>query len=166
MYDVVRSIEQIFRKAFSGEVFNWYFLDDHIKRHYSRDKFARNQILFMTGLAICIACLGLLGMMANQVTIKTKKLGMGKLLGAQLHQLGSVLLKSTLYHVALAVGIALPVAHFLVKAHLNNFIERITLQWWHYAIPIVILFSDFFLTIASTLLRAVKTNPADSLRYE
>ena len=120
----------------------------------------------MTALAIGIACLGLLGMMASQVTIKTKELGIRKVLGAQLHQLGSVLLKSSLYHVALAVGIALPVAHFLVKAHLNNFIERITLQWWHYAIPIVILLLILFMTIASTLLRAVRINPVDSLRYE
>ena len=154
--EVVHSIEQSFHGTFPGEVFNWYFLDQHINRHYSRDKFARNQILLMTGLAICIACLGLLGMMANQVTIKTKELGIRKVLGAQMHQLGSVLLKSTLYHVALAISIALPVSHFLVREHLSNFIERISLQWWHYAIPVFILLVILLTTIASTLLERLQ----------
>ena len=159
-------VEQSFKASFPEHVFHWYSLDEHINRHYTRDKHIRNQIMLIAGLAVAIACFGLLGMMANQVTLKTKEIGIRKILGASLQELGSVLLRSTVYHLTLAVLIALPIAHYLIQEHLGNFMQRITLHWWHFAIPVVILWFILSITITTMLLKAVKTNPVDSLRYE
>ena len=62
-------------ETFPGNFFNWYFLDDHINRHYQQQRVVRNQISFFTFLTIGVACLGLLGMIANKVADKTKEIG-------------------------------------------------------------------------------------------
>ena len=44
--------------------------------------------------------------------------------------------------------------------------ERIVLHWWHFAIPVALLLVIMFASIFSVLLKAARTNPVDSLRYE
>ena len=71
---VMQAAEQAYQEIFPGNVFRWYFLDDHVNRHYTSEKIWRNQIVLFTCLAIGIACLGMLGMISNKASEKTKQL--------------------------------------------------------------------------------------------
>lgn len=159
-------VEKMYKHIFPDQIFHWYLLDDHMNRHYEAENIARNQILLFTCIAIGIACLGLLGMISNKVLQKTKEIGIRKVLGAELHHIARILLNTTIKQVGVATAIGIPVALLLTEQYLSKFAERITLQWWHFVFPIVILTGILLSSIAAVLWKATRTNPVDSLRYE
>lgn len=167
--DVARNMASIGREyaaMFPGNPFNWSFLDDRINNQYQSEKILRNQLLFFTTLAIGIACLGLLGMISNKALQKTKEIGIRKVLGARLHQIASMLLKTTVKQITLAAALGIPAAYFLNEEYLQKFSERIELQWWHYALPVGLLILIMLATVAVVVWRAAKSNPVEALKYE
>ena len=159
-------VKKLFNQHFPGALFTWAFLDDKLNEIYAQEKIARNQVVLFTVLAIIIACLGLLGMITNRVTEKVKEIGIRKILGAQLHQIAQILLNTTVKQVIVATVIGIPVAYYLTQQYLEKFSERVGLQWWHFALPVVILVAILLGTIMTVLWQAVKTNPVEALKYE
>ena len=162
----IQKVEQLYGSLFSGDVFNWNFLDQQIGRFYQNEKITRNQITFFTTLAIGIACLGLLGIIRNKATERIKEIGIRKVLGAEFGHLSFILLATTLRQVALAVLIGIPVATYLTQQYLEKFSERIAIQWWQYVLPVLILLIIMLASVASTLINVNRVNPVDSLRQE
>jgi putative ABC transport system permease protein len=162
----MHAIEKLYKQAFPDEIFKWYLLNDKIEQQYHMEMTAKNQIMFFTILAVGIACLGLLGMISNKVVEKTKEIGIRKVLGAQIHQIGYILLNTTIKQISLSTIIGLPIAYYFTQQYLEKFSERIELQWWHYTIPVLILIVIMFASIVSVLIKAARTNPVKSLRYE
>ena len=148
------------------EPITWSFLDEKIRMQYADDQATKNQLLFFSILAVGITCLGLFGMISNKALEKTKEIGIRKVLGAQIHHIAQLLLNTTTVQILVANIVGIPVAYFLVKEYLEKFSEHVDLQWWHYALPVCMLIIIMFLTITSILLKAARTNPTESLRYE
>ena len=147
---------------FPSSFFNWYYLDDHVNQYYTGEKIFLRQILLFTGIAIGIACLGLLGMISNKVLESTKEIGIRKVLGATLHQIAGLLLKTTVRQITIATLVGIPIAYYLVQEYLQKFSERITLRWWHYLLPVFIFLVIMLATITTILINAAKANPVDS----
>ena len=97
---------------------------------------------------------------------ETDRTSIRKVLGAQLYSITGVLLHATVKQIAIATLISIPVAQYLTKQYLEKYSERITLQWWHFALPVFILALIMFATIASLLWKAATNNPVDALRTE
>jgi putative ABC transport system permease protein len=133
---------------------------------YNQEKTARNQLILFTGLAIFIACLGLLGMITDKVVEKNKEIGIRKVLGAELRHIAQILLGNTTGQIAIASAIGVPIAFYLIQQYLMKFTERIELRWWHYVSPIALLVIILLATVASALWKAAKSNPVDALKYE
>jgi len=163
---LVGNIGDLVNKQFPGNSFTWYFLDDHINRVYGYEKIARNQIVLFTGLAILIACMGLLGMISYKAMEKTKEIGIRKALGAKSIHIAKLLLNTTITHLAISVLIGAPIASYLIQRYFEKFAEHVELKWWHYSVPVFILIGIMFATIASVLWKSSRTNPVESLRYE
>ena len=163
---VVETIKNKFENIYPGKLFHWYFLDAHMNAHYQRDRIARNQITLFTSIAIGIACLGLLGVIANKAVSKTKEIGIRKVLRAQLHQIGQILLYPTLRQIIVAVVIGTPLAYLLTEFYLQNFSERVAIQFWHFVIPILLLILIMLSSVAWVVLRASRRNPVQALKYE
>ena len=162
----IAAIKTLFEEQFPGNAFTWYFLDEHANQVYVHEKTARNQIVLFTALAIFIACLGLLGMISNKAVEKTKEIGIRKVMGAVLHQIAQILLSTTVKQIIIATVIGIPVAYYLTQQYLQKYSERIVLQWWNFALPVLILVVIMFATIASVLWKAARSNPVDALKYE
>ncbi len=156
----------LFSKTFSGNVFNWYFLDAHINRAYDNDQIARNQIALFTCIAIGLSCLGLLGMMTTIAEEKVKEIGIRKVLGAGARQIAERLIRSVFLPVIPAIAIAIPVAYYLANQFLDRYLEKVTLHWWHFVAPVLILLILLFGTIASLLSKAANSNPVEALKHE
>jgi putative ABC transport system permease protein len=164
--EFIRKAAKVYAESFPGNAFVWYFIDDHITRHYKQQKILRNQISFFTLLAIGVACLGLVGMVANRVADKTKEISIRKILGAHYVHIASILLDSTAKQIMIAVLLGIPIAWKLSREFLTRYSERIDLQWWHYGIPVLVLLGILMATVASLLWKAARNNPVDALKSE
>ncbi len=159
-------VEGAFNKIFPGSIFNWHFLGDYANRAYHREEIIRNQIVLFTGLAILISCLGLLGMITNKAEEKIKEIGIRKVLGASIRQLSYVLLNSTSRQILAAVVLSLPIAYYLGQNYLQRYTDQISMQWWHFVSPVIMLMLIMLATVAVVLYKAAKANPVEALKYE
>lgn len=163
---VMEAVASHYASAFPGDVFSWSFLDMQIARFYEQERITRNQITFFTLLAILIASMGLLGVMRNQAADRVKEMGIRKVLGAEFYHLSAILLSGAARHTLIAVVAGIPLAIYLTQQYLEKFSDRVSLGWWHYAIPVIALALIMVGTVAGTLVKVARANPVDSLRAE
>ncbi|HEX6891575.1 MAG TPA: FtsX-like permease family protein, partial [Chryseolinea sp.] len=166
LQDFITNTGKLYADMFPGNVFNWYFLDQHVNRHYQQQQIIRNQVSFFTFLAVAVACLGLLGMITNRVADKLKEISIRRILGARHFHITAVLLDTTFKQIVIAMAIGLPIAWKLAHEYLERYTERIDLHWWHFSLPLAILLAIMFATIASVLWNASRNNPVEALKHE
>lgn len=146
--------------------FEYYFQDDFFNDKYQSDQRFGTAFGYASGLAIMIACLGILGLISFATERRSKEIAIRKVLGASVHSILGYLSKEFLLLVALANLLAWPVAYYAMLTWLQNFTFRTAISIWTF-----LLAAGLSLTIAvlSVLYKSLKTataNPVDSLRYE
>jgi putative ABC transport system permease protein len=62
--------------------------------------------------------------------------------------------------------VAAPFAWYIMQVWLDCFAFRISIIWWHIALAGVAALLITFFTVALQSIRAVLSNPVESLRYE
>ena len=65
-----------------------------------------------------------------------------------------------------SIGFAVPIAWWIMRNWLEEFAYRIQLSWWIFAVPSLAVVFIALITVSLHTLRAARTNPATSLRYE
>lgn len=159
-------IEKRYSAYFSGYPFEYFFLDDDFNRQYISDlQFGKTFGIF-AGLAIFIACLGILGLSSFMAVQKSKEIGIRKVLGATVTNIVLLLSSRFVKLVLIASLIALPLAYFVFNNWLENYAFRIEIGWWFFVIPILVVFLIAIATISMQTVKAALANPVDSLKYE
>ena len=159
-------VSKAYTKAFPGNPFEYFFLDDYFNRQYANEQ--RFGKLFMTFaiLAIIIACVGLFGLSAYTVSRQVKEIGIRKVLGASVSNIVMLLSKDFVKLVLLAIIIASPVAWWVMSKWLQDFAYRVNLSWWIFVIAGVAALLIAMITVSFQAIRAAITNPVKSLRTE
>jgi len=158
--------EEEWKAVFPGNPFISFFLDDHYNQQYQSDQqFGRIFGIFST-LAIFIACLGLFGLSSLTAIQRTKEIGVRKVLGASISGILGLMSRDYLWLMAIAITLAVPLAWWTMNNWLLNFAQRIDLAWWIFALPSAAVVLIALLTVSIHTLKAARTNPVKSLRYE
>jgi putative ABC transport system permease protein len=163
----VSALESSWKKIGNGMRFEAKFFSDEIADAYSF-YFSMIKICgFLGALAITISCLGLLGMVVFTVENRTKEVGIRKVMGATSAGVTVLLSKDFLKLMAISIMIAVPLTYlFFEKLYLNMQYYRAQVGILDVVISVVILLFLGLVTILSQTLRAARTNPVDTLRYE
>ena len=123
--------------------------------------------LYVSGVAIAIAAMGLFALSSLIIVRRTKEIGIRKVLGASVphlvrllnHQIAGVLLLSSF---VAAIG-----GFFMINAFLDSlYAYHIQLQIWHFVLAGAIIMLVGFLTVSSQVLKVATANPVEALRYE
>ena len=162
---VVR-VERTWKEALPHAPFEYAFLDDQIEETYRTEEQLRQVAGLAAGLAIAIACLGMLGLAALSAQRRTKEIGVRKVLGASAGQIVLLLSREVTRPVLLAIVIATPVAYLLLRQWLDGFAYRTALSWETFAMAGVAALVVAWLTVGYHALRAATADPVESLRYE
>ncbi|OQP62584.1 hypothetical protein A3860_28245 [Niastella vici] len=153
-------------KFFPGNAFESFFLDDYFNQQYLGDERFGNIFTLFTILAIFIACLGLIGLSTFAIKLRTKEIGIRKVLGATVQGIVYLFFSDFIKLVCIAAVIAIPVVYMAASKWLNNFAFHIQLGWFVFVIAPLILFAIAFITVSIQSVRAALANPVKSLRTE
>jgi putative ABC transport system permease protein len=162
----VAHVKQAFEKAFPGNPFEYFFLDDFFNRQYENERKFGNLFTSFAALAMVVGCLGLFGLSAYTVTQRTKEIGIRKALGSTDQGIFVLLSKEYVKLVLLSIVLSVPLVWFPMNSWIESFPYRTTISPLIFVIAgmAVLLISVF--TVSLQTVKAARTNPVDSLRCE
>ncbi|WP_455674660.1 ABC transporter permease [Phocaeicola sp.] len=164
--ELVSQVSEVWTNYFADSSFDYFFLDQFYDRQYRQDEAFGVLMGGFTGLAIFISCLGLWVLVMFSCAVRTKEMGIRKVLGASHWDLFYQLGKEFFIPILIAILIALPVAWFSMNAWLSHYAFRTDLKAWFFLLPVVLMLLISFLTVAGQTMKVIYSKPARSLRYE
>jgi ABC-type antimicrobial peptide transport system permease subunit len=128
-----------------GYPVDYWFADDIFDQFFTTETRIGKLAGLFAVLAILISCLGLFGLAAYTAELRTKEIGIRKVLGASASGLAGLLSKEFLQLVALSCLIAFPLAWWAMNRWLTDYEYR---------------------TVSFQAIRAAMANPVKTLRSE
>jgi putative ABC transport system permease protein len=123
-------------------------------------------ITTFSGLAIFLACLGLLGLVAYAAERRTKEIGVRKVLGASVGGMMALLSKDLLQLVLIANLIAWPIVYYAANHWLQAFAYRIDIGILPFLLSTTLTVIIALATVSYQAHKAARANPIDALRNE
>jgi len=167
--DMPKTIDHVRRswqRAFPGNPFDFFFLDDYYAAQYATEqRFGKLATLFAL-LAVLVGCLGLFGLSGYTIAQRTKEIGVRKILGATVPGLVALLSKDLLKVVALAIVVAAPLTWLAMESWLQDFAYRTSIHWAIFVLAGLIAVAVAFLTVSFQSVKAALANPVQALRSE
>jgi putative ABC transport system permease protein len=162
----IQHIEKTFHQFFPGNILDFQFLDQRYQRQYEADQQFGSILLFFTILSILIACLGIFGLASYMAFLRTREIGIRKVLGASVAQIVSLLSRDFVRLALTGALIAIPLGWYLSGRWLQDFSYRIEIQWWVFVLGGGLAVLLAVVTVGIESVRAAASNPADSLKSE
>jgi putative ABC transport system permease protein len=162
----IRSIEKTWYQFFPDQVFQYSFADESLQKLYESESRLASIFSSFALLAIGISALGLFSLVALIVRQRFKEIGIRKVMGASVPEVVFLLSKDFLVLIIISVLIASPMAWYGAKQWLQDFANRIDVQWWFFAVAGVLALLTGLLTVSYQTIKAAKMNPVDVLRSE
>ena len=159
-------IKEQWEKVAPNHAFDFLFLDEKLDAQYRKEERWTRIIQYATGFAIFIAALGAFGLAALATARRTKEIGIRKVLGASQAQILSLLSREFALYIALASLIAFPIAYYAINQWLQTFPYRIELGLVTFLLGSFVMFIVVVTTVATQVLKAIRANPVEALRYE
>jgi len=146
--------------------FTYTFLDDTFNDLYKSEQ--RTGFLFniFASIAILISCLGLFGLAAYTAQIRTREIGVRKVLGSSMAGIIQLLAKDFIKLVIIGIVIAIPIAWYAMDKWLQDFAYKIEMQWWVFALAGLLALVVALLTVSFQSVKAALMDPVKSLRSE
>jgi len=159
-------IQQKWGEIFTGEQFEYNFLDNRIDLLYKSEGRMRSIFLIFSILSIFVACLGLFGLAAFMVEERTKEIGVRKVMGASTANILLLLCKEFAKWMLVANVIAWPVAYFVMSKWLQNFAYQTSVGLWPFILSAVLALLIALFTVSYQSIKAAIIDPVECLRYE
>lgn len=155
-----------YNNIFPGTSFEYFFLNDYFNAQYKADQQFGKVFGLFTMLAIFIACLGLLGLSSFMIRLRTKEIGIRRVLGASVYSILALFSRDFVRMICLASLVAIPVVYYMAHKWLSNYAFHIGMGWYIFVVPPLLL---IVISLAITVLQSTKAalnNPVNSLKTE
>ena len=162
----IQAIEKAFTTTFPETYFTYEFLDDELATFYEQEQKTSRLLTLFSFIAIFIGCLGLYGLVSFMAAQKTKEVGIRKVLGASVQHIVSLFTKEFAQLLGIAFLIAVPLVWYFMQEWLEEFPNRIELEWWMFALAGLVGIVIAGITISFQSIRAATANPVKALRTE
>ncbi|MCK4853263.1 MAG: FtsX-like permease family protein, partial [Bacteroidales bacterium] len=163
---MIETIQGRMTEIAEGYAMDFTFIEDNIHKNYKSEKRFKELLQAFALFAIFISCLGLFGLSAFSVELRTKEMGIRKAMGASVLKIAIRMSRNFIIYVIFALIIALPLGYFFMNKWLENFAYHIGIQWWEFIVTAAMALVITGLSVGYQALRSGLANPVDSLRYE
>lgn len=164
--ETLRAIDQLWRRSGQPGEIHRQFLDDYVQRLYVQTIRQGVLVSALCGLALLLACIGLLGLAAFTAERRTKEIGVRRALGASRRSILQMLVWHFTKPVLLACLIAWPLAWLVMRSWLQGFAYQIDLTPWIFIIAGLTALAIAWATVLGHAVNVVARKPVDALRHE
>lgn len=162
----IAALADTWQKLSPDKPFTYTFLDEDVAQQYRAYTRWMNITSLAGGFAVLISCLGLFGLAGLQAVNRTREVGIRKVMGASDRQVFVLLNRPFLMLSVWAFVVAIPVAGYVVNTWLHQFAFHVSLEWTWFVITMAGGLLITVLTVSFHAWRAVRLNPAETLKYE
>ncbi|GAA0878604.1 ABC transporter permease [Algoriphagus jejuensis] len=163
---VVKGLEARWAELSDGTALSFFFLDNDLAELYRSEQVSGQILGVFSILAILIACIGLFGLAAYTAFLRTKEIGVRKVLGATVGSIVFLLTLNFAKLVAIAFVFAMPIAWFAMDSWLGSFAFHTPLDPFIFLLAGGITLLIALLTVSYQAISAAIVNPVKSLKSE
>jgi putative ABC transport system permease protein len=166
MESSIQQIRQVWNKFSPDYPLDYVFLDDTFQKMYEAERKLKSLLSVFTGLAVSVACLGLLGLAAYAAQRRRKEISIRKVLGASSMRVAIMLTLELIKLVCISLLIASPIAWQIMSSWLTDFSYRITQDISIFGLAAFIAILVATLTVGTQALKAAMTTPIKNLKQD
>lgn len=164
--DLIQTIESKFKDQWPAAPFDWEYLDSKYLSLYKKDYEVKD--IFEIGLviSIIISCLGIFSISALINVLRTKEMGIRRVMGASGLHLFYLHTKSLVYFTLLAALAACPVIWFTSDQWLRNFAYHVPVDVKYFVVPGLLALALTLATSGYHGIKGIHTNLVSALKHE
>jgi len=162
----IAAAEQQWKQYGADVPFSYTFLDEAFNNLYRSEQRTGTLFSIFALMAIVISCLGLFGLATYTAQVRTKEIGVRKVLGASVPSIIKLLSADFIKLVLIAIVIATPVSWYLMNKWLQDFAYKTNIGWMIFAFAGITAIAIALVTISFQSIKAAVANPVKSLRTE
>lgn len=159
-------VERLWKQHFPNEAFQYHFSDERLAALYTTELQLKNASSVAIVLMLIMVLTGLIGLVSLNVSRRVKEIGIRKILGASISNILAMISKEYAGLAAVSILITVPLAYYFGERWLSSFAYHISLAWWMFALPGVLLLSAALLVVTIQSLRTAMSDPVVSLKDE
>ena len=159
-------IQWLWKSAFPHINFRYAFLNDMIEQKLYKDNDYGNVLLLLSIVSVCIACLGVYGLVAFTTETKLKEIGIRRIFGAKVVSIIGAFNKEFVGLILLANIAAWPISFWFMREFLSSFAFQVKIGWHTFALIGIATFVMPVIITSSQIKMVSMLNPVDVLRSE
>ncbi|MBP3243572.1 MAG: FtsX-like permease family protein [Bacteroidaceae bacterium] len=141
-------------------------LEESVAETFSDQRNTLKIISLFTIIAIVISILGYIGMSLFFIRQRQKEIAIRKIMGGTSHEVMLLMLRTFCAPLLVSFVIAVPLSWYIMNDWLSNFSYRIALSPWMFAATCTFALVVAVLSVGIQIVKAVRTNPVESIKTE
>ena len=166
LVDAMKEVRKVFTRVIPTYVYDPVFFDEMIWQYYYKEAITAQLFKIFAALAIFISCLGLYGLVSFMVLLRTKEIGIRKVLGASVRSVLILFSREFMMLIGIAFLVAAPLGYYFMHRWLAGFYYHVDTGPGIFVAAVLISLVTAACTMGYTILRAANANPVQSLRTE
>ena len=141
-------------------------LEENIAESFADQHNTLKIITLFTIIAVIISVMGYVGMSLFFIRQRQKEIGIRKIMGSTSVEVMILMLRIFCAPLLISFIIAIPLSWYIMRDWLSNFSYRIELSAWIFVATCAIALLVAILSVSLQIIKAVRTNPVESIKTE
>lgn len=162
----VAAVEAVFKKYAPERPFDYHFIDEDVSNLYKTEQRTNLIFSYLSGFALFISCLGLLGIVRFMTEQRAKEIAVRKVLGASTFSITGILSAEYAAILSLSFLLSSAVVYWSMQEWLQAFAYRTDISISSFVISLSFAILTAIVTVGVVIFKSANTNPVVSLRNE
>lgn len=162
----IEKVNEIWQRLEGNPMVRYSFIKDIFNNQYRAEDNFGKLFIYFTLLAVFISSLGLLGLSGFILENRMREIGVRKVLGSSTSSIVVHFSVDFVRWALLGTLISWPLAWLFANQWLSNFAYKIDIPWFVFLASAVFSLIVSLITIFIQTVKAAKTNPVETLKYE
>ncbi|HZY81902.1 MAG TPA: ABC transporter permease [Cyclobacteriaceae bacterium] len=163
---LLANIESAYKNLYPNEPFKYHYIEDEIGWMHEGEQKTGKLASIAMGVTIFISCMGVFGLAMFTAAMRTREIGIRKVLGASVAGIVNLLSREFIVLIIISIALATPVAWYYMNDWLMGFTYAAPLSIWVFVSAGVIALLTGLVTVSYQAIKAAFGNPVNALKTE